>query len=119
MVERVRPRGQQQVIEFVPTSRLRPSARPTRSHPKAQIDLIAGSIRQFGFISPIIADDDDQVVAGWGRLLAAKQVNLKTVPVIRLSHLSRTERRAYSLADNRLAESPGGTGITSLLNWAS
>jgi DNA modification methylase len=84
-----------------------PSARNARTHSDAQVAQIAASIREFGFTSPILTDGERGVVAGHGRLLAARQLGLAEVPTIELSHLTPTQRRAYMLADNRLALSAG------------
>lgn len=94
-------------LEWVPTSSLRPYARNARTHPKAQIRRIADSIARFGFNNPILVGDDAEVIAGHGRLEAARLLDLPSVPTLRLSHLSTTERRAYGLADNKLAQSAG------------
>jgi len=91
-------------IEYLPVEKLRPYERNARTHSDAQIDAIAESIRQFGFNSPILIDDGDGVIAGHARLAAARQLGLESVPCVRLSHLSDAQRRAYILADNRLAE---------------
>jgi len=91
-------------IEYLPVHSLRPYERNARTHSDAQIDAIAESIRQFGFNSPILIDDDNGVIAGHARLAAARKLGLDTVPCVRLSHLSDAQRRAYILADNRLAE---------------
>src|SRR5258706_4554122 len=86
---------------------LKPSRRNARVHSSKQIAQIAASIRRFGFATPILLGDDDTVVAGHGRLAAARTLGMQCVPTIRLSHRSETERRAYALADNRLAELAG------------
>jgi len=91
-------------IEYLPVHSLRPYERNARTHSDAQIDAIAQSIQQFGFNNPILIDDDDGVIAGHARLAAARKLGLDTVPCVRLSHLSDAQRRAYILADNRLAE---------------
>lgn len=78
-----------------------------RVHSKKQISQIAGSIRQFGFASPIVADEKGTILAGHGRWHAAKQLALPLVPVVVLSGLSEAERRAYVLADNKLTENAG------------
>jgi DNA modification methylase len=84
-----------------------PSARNARTHSDAQVAQIAASIREFGFTNPILVDGDRGVIAGHGRLLAARKLGLEQVPTIELSHLSPTQRRAYMLADNRLALAAG------------
>jgi DNA modification methylase len=94
-------------IAYRKLSDLRPYARNARTHSRAQIKQIADSIQRFGFANPILIDDDDQIIAGHGRAGAAKLLGLDEVPTVRLSHLSPTERRAFILADNRLAEKAG------------
>ncbi len=86
---------------------LKPYARNARRHSKKQIAQIADSIKRFGFTNPVLISDDGEIVAGHGRVEAAKLLGLKTVPTLRLSHLSETERRAYVLADNKLALNAG------------
>lgn len=78
-----------------------------RTHNKRQIKQIAQSIKNFGFLNPILIDEDGQIIAGHGRWLAAKLLGLSTVPTLLISHLTATEKRAYMLADNRLAELAG------------
>lgn len=94
-------------VEWVLVSALRSAARSPRTHSKRQIEQIAASIRQFGFINPIITDDNWKVLAGKARLDASKILGLREVPVVRISYLSETEIRAYMLADNKLAEKAG------------
>ena len=94
-------------FEYRPTVSLRPYSANARTHSPKQIRQIARSIERFGFNNPVLIDDDDLIIAGHGRLEAAKQLNLKTVPCVRLSHLSEADKRAYVLADNRLAEKAG------------
>jgi hypothetical protein len=94
-------------IEAMAVARLRPSACNARTHSKKQIRQIAGSIARFGFTNPILIDGDGAVVAGHGRLEAAKLLGLEQVPVLRLSGLDAAERRAYALADNKLALNAG------------
>jgi DNA modification methylase len=90
-----------------PTQSLRPYPGNARTHSPKQIKQIARSIERFGFNNPVLVDDEDQIIAGHGRVEAAKLLNMKTVPTVRLSHLSDEEKRAYILADNRLAEKAG------------
>jgi len=85
-------------------SELKPDQRNPRRHKRAQIDAIAKSIEAFGFNAPILVDSDDQVVAGHGRLEAAKQLGMTEVPVVRLENLTKTQARAYMIADNRLTD---------------
>jgi DNA modification methylase len=87
--------------------RSKPYPRNARRHSKAQIKQIASSIERFGFTNPVLVADDGEIVAGHGRVAAAKLLGLETVPVLRLSHLSETERRAYVIADNKLALNAG------------
>lgn len=82
---------------------LEPYARNARTHSPAQIDKIAGSIVEFGFTNPILTDGKRGIVAGHGRVIAAKKLGMTEVPVIELSHLTAKQRKAYVLADNRLA----------------
>lgn len=84
-----------------------PYARNARTHSDAQVAQIAASIVEFGWTNPILVDGGNGVIAGHGRLLAARQLGLDTVPVIELAHLSPAQKRAYILADNRLAENAG------------
>lgn len=85
-----------------------PYARNAKKHSGEQVAAIAASIRQFGFNAPVLIGGDNGIIAGHGRVLAAQKLGLKEVPCIVLDHLSETERRAYILADNRLAEMGGG-----------
>jgi len=91
-------------IEHIPVDRLIPYARNARTHADEQVSQIAGSIAEFGFVNPILVGEDDVVIAGHGRLLAAQKLGMADVPVIRLEHLSETQRRALVIADNRIAE---------------
>ena len=86
---------------------LKPYAGNARTHTDKQIAQIAASIRQFGFTNPVLIDDADGIVAGHGRVAASRQLGITEVPVIELAHLSEAERRAYVIADNRLAELAG------------
>ena len=94
-------------IENLPVSALRPYARNARTHSRKQIRQIANSIERFGFCNPVLIDDDQQIIAGHGRVAAAKLLGIESVPIVRLSHLSEADKRAYILADNRLAEKAG------------
>jgi ParB-like chromosome segregation protein Spo0J len=95
-------------IEHLKTSDLIPYARNAKKHDASQVAKLAGSIREFGFTNPVLIDKDNGIIAGHGRVLAAQSLALETVPCIRLGHLTDTQRRAYILADNRLAEIGGG-----------
>lgn len=81
-----------------------PYARNARKHSPQQISKIASSIEEFGFTNPVLIDAKDGIIAGHGRVEAARLLKLKTVPTICLDHLSKTQKKAYILADNRLAE---------------
>lgn len=94
-------------LEMWPLERLRPYERNARTHSEEQLQQIAASIREFGFTAPILVDGSDGVVAGHGRLAAAKLLGLAEVPVVVLDHLSKEQRRQYVLADNKLAENAG------------
>jgi DNA modification methylase len=94
-------------IEHWPVDRLVPYARNPRTHSEAQVAQIAASIREFGFNNPILVDTQSGIVAGHGRLLAARKLQLEQVPVIVLDHLNEAQKRAYILVDNRLAENAG------------
>jgi ParB-like chromosome segregation protein Spo0J len=94
-------------IEQWPLDKLIPYAKNSRTHSEEQIAQIAGSIKAFGFTNPILVGGDGVIVAGHGRLSAARQLGLKQVPVIVLDHLSETERRALVIADNKLALNAG------------
>lgn len=88
-------------------SRLKPYAGNARTHSKKQVQQIATSISRFGFNNPVLVSDDGEIIAGHGRVEAVKLLGWQTVPTIALSHLSQAERRAYVLADNKLALNAG------------
>ncbi len=90
-----------------PLSALRPFPRNARTHSKKQVQQIARSIERFGFTNPVLVSDDGEIIAGHGRVRAAALLGMQTVPTISLSHLSAAERRAYVLADNKLALNAG------------
>jgi ParB-like chromosome segregation protein Spo0J len=90
-------------LEIWEIERLIPSARNARTHSPAQIAELAGSIAAFGFMAPVLADSAGGIIAGHGRVLAARQLGLSRVPVILADHLSETEKRAYAIADNQIA----------------
>lgn len=96
-----------QRIELWPLSRLKPYERNARTHSAEQVAQIAASIVEFGFTNPILVDSSDGIIAGHGRLQAALELGLSTVPVVVLDHLSDRQRRAYILADNQLALNAG------------
>ena len=90
-------------IDLCDIERLQISPRHARTHSKKQVRELAGSIAAYGFINPLVIDADGVIIAGYGRLLAAKQLGLSRVPVIIATHLSDRDKRAYALADNRIA----------------
>jgi DNA modification methylase len=94
-------------IERWPIERLLPYIRNPRTHSDEQIAQIAASIAEFGFVNPILVGSDGIIVAGHGRLAAARKLNLAEVPVVVLDHLTPTQRRALVIADNRIAENAG------------
>ena len=94
-------------IELWLIDKLIPFARNPRTHSDAQIAQIAASIAEFGFNNPILVDTKAGIIAGHGRLLAARKLGLKEVPVIVLDHLSEAQKRAYVIADNQLALNAG------------
>jgi len=95
-------------IEVWPIEKVIPYARNPRTHSDAQVAQIAASISEFGFLNPILVDGQAGIIAGHGRLLGAQALKLKEVPVIILDHLTSAQRKAYLLADNKLAELAGG-----------
>jgi len=100
-------RSQSRAIVERPIASLTPYARNARTHSKKQIRQIASSIERFGFVNPVLIRDTGEIVAGHGRVEAAKHLGLKSVPTLALSHLSETELKAYVLADNKLALNAG------------
>lgn len=94
-------------IEYLPTGALRPYPRNARTHSRKQIRQIADSIERFGFTNPILIDKESMVLAGHGRLAAAQFLGLTQVPCVRLEHMTPAQKRAYVLADNKLALNAG------------
>ena len=101
------PAAAQSQIDYLPIEALIPYARNSRTHDPAQVAQIAASIKAFGFTNPVLVDGVGGIIAGHGRVLAARQLNLQTVPCIRLSHLTENQTRAYVIADNQLALNAG------------
>lgn len=91
-------------IDYVKIGELREYSENPKIHEEKQIQQIAKSINKFGFTNPILVDEKSEIIAGHGRLLVAQLLKLETIPIIRLTHLSEPEKRAYRIADNRLAE---------------
>ena len=94
-------------IEQIGIATLIPFAKNSRTHSDAQVAQIAGSIREFGFTNPVLIDEANGIIAGHGRVMAARKLKLTEVPCIRLSHLSDAQKRAYVIADNKLALNAG------------
>jgi DNA modification methylase len=94
-------------LELWPIERLKPYDRNPRTHSPDQVAKIAASLLEYGWTNPILVDKDAGIIAGHGRLLAARELGMTTVPVIELSHLSEAQKRAYVIADNRLALDAG------------
>jgi ParB-like chromosome segregation protein Spo0J len=90
-------------LERIEISQLKPDKRNARTHSKRQIEQIAASIKRFDFTAPILIDEDNRIIAGHGRVAAAKLLEHSDVPCLRLPHLSASEKRAYALADNKVA----------------
>jgi ParB-like nuclease domain len=94
-------------IAWRPLCELIPYARNPRTHSDAQVAQIAASIREFGWTNPVLVDGENGIIAGHGRVLAARKLGLKRVPVIELAHMTEAQKRAYILADNQLALNAG------------
>lgn len=104
---RKEPEPARLVIEYRPLGELIPYARNSRTHSDAQIAQIAASIREFGFTNPVLVDELGSIIAGHGRVLAARQLGLELVPTITLVGLSEVQKRAYVIADNKLGLNAG------------
>jgi len=94
-------------IEHIATDALIPYARNSRTHSPEQVEQLGRSIQQFGFTNPVLIDEHNTLIAGHGRVMAAQRIGLEVVPAIRLLHLTDAQRRAYVIADNKLAEHAG------------
>jgi len=94
-------------IETIAVDLLIPYARNSRTHSDEQVAQIAASIREFGFTNPVLIDGEDGIIAGHGRVLGARKLGLADVPCIRLAHLTEMQRRAYIIADNKIALNAG------------
>lgn len=94
-------------IERVSVDKLIPYARNARTHSDAQVAQIAASIREFGFTNPVLIDAEDGIIAGHGRVMAARKLKMADVPCIRLGHLNEAQRRLYVITDNKLAMNAG------------
>ena len=94
-------------VEQLKVGDLIPYVNNSRTHSDEQVMQVASSIKEFGFTNPILIDDDSGIIAGHGRLMAAKKLGLDEVPCIRLGHLTDAQRKAYVIADNQLALNSG------------
>src|SRR5215475_3547268 len=94
-------------IEWIAVDALKPKARNARTHSRKQIRQIADSIATFGFLVPLLVDEDHVVIAGHGRYAAAKLLGVEQVPAIKVQGLSEAKRRALALADNKIGENAG------------
>ena len=99
-------------VQLISVDKLKPHPKNARTHCKKQIRQIATSIERFGFTNPILVDEQNAVLAGHGRLAAAKLIGLHAVPTLVVSGLSEAQKRAYLLADNKLAEKAGWNKAT-------
>lgn len=110
-------------VELIACNALVPNPANARTHTTKRIAQIASSIERFGFLVPIVVDDADMTAAGHGRWEAAGQLGLDQVPVVRAKFLSEADRRAFALAENRIAElsdgrQPGALTRSKLIRWA-
>jgi hypothetical protein len=94
-------------VEEIAVESLIPYAGNARTHPDAHVAQVAASIEEFGFNCPVLIDQNNMIVAGHGRILAAKKLNMEAVPCVRLSHLSDAQKRAFIIADNKLTLNSG------------
>jgi len=96
-----------QKIEHIEIGKIIPYAKNSRSHSEHQVSQVAASIKEFGFTNPILIDADNGIIAGHGRLMAAQRLGIDKAPCIRLSHLTESQKKAYVIADNKLALNAG------------
>jgi len=106
-------------VQYLSASSVKPDPRNARNHSKKQVEQIAASITAFGFANPLLTDEDGVLIAGHGRLAAAKKLGLERVPVIELKGLSEPEKRALRLADNKIAQNAGWDGELLKIELAS
>jgi hypothetical protein len=95
------------LIKTIPVDKLIPYARNSRTHSDEQVSQIAASIKEFGFLNPVIVDGESGIIAGHGRVMAAKKLGMTELPCVEASHLTDAQRRAYIIADNKLALNAG------------
>lgn len=94
-------------IEMMPLASLTAYDKNSRTHSPEQVKQIAASLREFGFTNPVLIDSSGGIIAGHGRVMAAESIGLDVVPCLRLAHLTETQKKAYIIADNKLAENAG------------
>src|SRR3978361_572178 len=94
-------------VTYQAPGELKPRARNPRTHSKKQLKQLAESIKEFGFVNPVLVDAQNRIIAGHGRVEAAKLIGMSEVPTLRVDHLSETQIRAYVIADNKLALNAG------------
>ncbi|HAF2428650.1 TPA: nuclease, partial [Salmonella enterica] len=94
-------------IEYLLRGKLLRYAKNSRTHSDEQVDQIVNSIREFGFTNPVLIDEDNEIIAGHGRLTAAEVLEIEKLPVIRLTGLTPKQKKAYRIADNKLALNAG------------
>lgn len=94
-------------VTYQAPGELKPRARNPRTHSKKQLKQLAESIKEFGFVNPVLVDAENRIIAGHGRVEAAKLIGMSEVPTLRIDHLSETQIRAYVIADNKLALNAG------------
>lgn len=94
-------------LELIELTKLIPNVRNARTHSVPQVNQLRASLREFGFVNPILVDSDLNIIAGHGRLMAAQAEGFDSVPCVFVEHLTEAQKRAYILADNRLAELAG------------
>jgi ParB-like chromosome segregation protein Spo0J len=104
---KTKPTDNKPQIEHLSVEALIPYASNSRTHSEEQVAQIAASIREFGFTNPVLVDNDNGIIAGHGRVMAARKLGLAEVPCIRLSYLTETQRKAYVIADNKIALNAG------------
>lgn len=95
------------IIEQRPVATLMPYAKNARTHPAHTVEQLAASIREFGFVNPVLVDENGEIIAGHGRVMASGQIGLETVPVIVRAGLTDAQKRALRLADNKMALNSG------------
>ena len=95
------------MVEYADLKSLKAYTNNAKTHNEKQLQALAASIRQFGFNNPVLIDENNEIIAGHGRVEAAKIIGLTEIPVIRLNHLSDVQKRAYRLADNKINELVG------------